>query len=130
MSLRTAVEMLVAAAPADATIPVRWLAEQLEADGPNAAVTPVESPLLVDLTVDELAARLNRGTSTIRTWLANGDLPGAYRNHGREWRIPLAAVEAMQRAEAKRHTTSIEPVSAPAVELSDWRKHIPQPRAS
>jgi excisionase family DNA binding protein len=125
MSLRTAVEMLVAAAPADATIPVRWLAEQLEADGARDITMPTDARVSVDLTVEELAAKLNRGTSTIRTWLARGDLPGAYRNHGREWRIPSTAVEAMQRAQAKRQPPVVETT---AVELSDWRRHLPQTR--
>jgi excisionase family DNA binding protein len=128
MSLRDAVAALVAAAPTDATIPVRWLAEQLEADSAGVVVV-VDSRLSVDLTVDELAARLNRGASTIRTWLANGDLPGAYRNHGREWRIPVAAVDAMQRAEATRHAKPAAPAAPAAAELSDWRQHLPLRKA-
>lgn len=127
MSLRDAVAALVAAAPADATIPVRWLAEQLEADGVGARVSAEAPALAVDLTVEEVAALMRRGASTIRTWLARGELPGAYRNHGREWRIPRSAVEAMQRAQVKRGP---EKTATPPVELSDWRKHMQRPRAS
>jgi excisionase family DNA binding protein len=129
MSLRDAIAALVAAAPVDATIPVRWLAEQLKCDAAITDSATRDLRVSVDLTVDQLAVRLNRGASTIRTWLANGDLPGAYRNHGREWRIPVTAVEAMQRAEAQRHVKSAAAPAPAAAELSDWRRHLPMRKA-
>src|SRR3990167_91071 len=47
-----------------------------------------------DLTAAQLAERLRRRPSTIRGWCERGELPGAYRLNGREWRIPPAALEA------------------------------------
>jgi excisionase family DNA binding protein len=82
--------------------------------------------LEVDLTVEEVAAHFGKGTSTVRTWLGRGELPGAYRLHGREWRIPRSAIETLQRAEAKRQASAAEPAKMPpAVDLSDWRRHLP-----
>lgn len=83
----------------------------------------------VDLTVAQLAEHLGRGESTIRTWLERGDLPGAYRNHGREWRIPQAAVDAMQRAEATRHRREArkrEGSSDRVTDIGAWRQHQPK----
>lgn len=129
MSLKSTITALVAAAPPDATIPVRWLAEQLAAD--SEPITEQSHGVAIDLTVDELAAKLNRGASTIRTWLARGELEGAYRNHGREWRIPLAAVDALQRSQSKRHASdgsTTTPTKTPT-DLSSWRNHLPARRA-
>ena len=53
---------------------------------------PLPNPALeVDMTVAEVAELLKRAPATVRGWCATGELPGAYRLLGREWRIPSAA---------------------------------------
>lgn len=71
-----------------------------------------------DFTVAQLAERLGRKPSTVRGWCDSGELPGAYRLNGREWRIPPAVIEAFlagQRpsGEGKRRRRGPS--------LSDWR---------
>lgn len=57
-----------------------------------------------------------RKPSTVRGWCEAGKLPGAYRLRGREWRIPPAALAAIQQAEH-------EPVtSGGPVDLGGWRR--------
>jgi excisionase family DNA binding protein len=118
---------LVSAAPPDATVPVRWIGELLaaEVDILAQSATSVDSDVL-DLSVSELASRLKKGESTVRTWLSRGELPGAYKSHGHEWRIPLSAIAAMQREQAKRHR-STTPRPRPTRHIPDvgeWRKHL------
>lgn len=47
-----------------------------------------------DQTVAELAARFHRSASTVRDWCEHGRFEGAYKLNGRDWRIPLTAVDA------------------------------------
>src|SRR5215475_7286848 len=99
LSLRSRLEALVAAAPDDANVPVRWLREILAEEAPDASVYG-ETAVAIDFTVLQLAERFGRASSTIRTWCESGQLPGSYRLNGREWRIPLAAAA---RCNARRH---------------------------
>jgi excisionase family DNA binding protein len=46
-----------------------------------------------DLTVEELAEKVGRAVSTVRTWLIAGDLRG-YKLNGKSWRIPQSALRA------------------------------------
>jgi hypothetical protein len=81
-----------------------------------------------DLRIPELAQRLGRRPSTVRQICAAGefDMPtegeGAYKNRGREWMVPEAAVvayEGRQRAGGRRVVDN----------LSDWKKlKSPKPR--
>jgi hypothetical protein len=128
----------------------RWrtLAEQLEPYAPAAAeawrraATELETELPdegdqavdhhdtrhnagVDMTVEQLATRFGRKPSTIRTWCERGELPGCYRNHGREWRIPTTAIAAMQRAQSE--PKSARPKSSrtgASTDLGEWRRHV------
>lgn len=122
MTIHDALAALVSAAPSDATVPVRWIKELLAA---NSQTAKPGSDGGVDLTVREVATRFGRGESTIRTWLARGELEGAYRLHGREWRIPLASIDRLQRAQARpavapppRHRARGSP------DIGEWRKHL------
>jgi excisionase family DNA binding protein len=131
VSLKSVVIALVAAAPPDAMVTVRWLAEQLAADGVSEEKPEAdahEREARVDLTVEQVAARFGRkGTSTVRGWLARGELPGAYRLHGREWRIPVEAVEEMQRAQAAKPRAASRGRSTTATtDIGEWRKHVPK----
>ena len=88
---------LLAGLPPDALVPVHWVRAHLEEEVEGTA-----APSGVDLTVEDVARRLGRGASTVRTWLGAGRLQG-YRLNGREWRIPVADLEAFLRAEAEAH---------------------------
>lgn len=126
MTPRDALRALVDASPPDAvlSVPARWLSALLSDAMPPSR--PAEA-LSLDLTVNDLAERMNRKPSTVRTWCERGELPGAYRNRGREWRIPPSAVEAMQREQAKQQRA---PRSRPTArrgvtDLGAWRQHVP-----
>lgn len=126
MSLTDAVADLVRSAPPDATIPVRWLAEQIAAD--QSPVTPeLRDELSVDYKITEVARLMGRATSTIRTWCANGTLLGAYHFLGREWRVPRTSIHALQRAESARHGSGPHTRTPVAQEpdIGAWRKHMP-----
>lgn len=115
-----ALRALVAASPADAvlTVPRAWLAELIAPVSTDAA--PAGS---VDYTVAQVAQRFNRGASTIRTWCETDALPGAYRLNGREWRIPPAAIEAMQDRQREQHIAPRARTTARVADLGAWRKH-------
>jgi hypothetical protein len=123
MTLRDAVAALVAAAPPDATIPVRWLAEQLDAE---ALPAPAIVDTSVDLDVQQLAALFGRSASTIRTWIERGVFADCYRLRGREWRVPRASVAAMQRAAAQQKPTAKPSTPLKATPIGAWRDHLPE----
>jgi excisionase family DNA binding protein len=131
VSLKSAIQALVAAAPGDAVVPVRWLGELLADDGQGATTAATKDVVAIDLTVPQLAERFGRGPSTIRTWCENGQLPGAYRLNGREWRIPTSAVEAMQKEAAKRPSPRTMPQTKRrrVSDIGEWRQHL-TPKAS
>lgn len=127
MTFRDALRALLAASPADAvlSVPAPWLADLL--GDRDATGQPDATAHAVDLTVKEVAARFNRGASTIRTWCESGALPGAYRLNLREWRIPASAIEAMQRTQAARHRTPRTAQTTRPANISAWRAHLPAP---
>lgn len=98
------------------TLPVAWLRERLE--GANEDV-------VVDLTVEQVAKKLNRSPSTVRNWLAAGDIPGAYRLKRREWRIPPSALEWFLDKQRTAPQATATTVGARALALDEWRKHLP-----
>ena len=122
-SPRSSIEPLraaLAAMPPGALVPRDWLLEQLTASlsGPQGSPAPAP-PTLVDLTIRDLAQVFGKRPSTVRAWAERGDFPGAYKLHGKEWRIPASAVEAFQdrqrmRARPGRGTES-------GGRLSQWR---------
>lgn len=127
MSLRDAIAALVAAAPLDGTVPVRWLAEQLAADGATDTTPALRSTdVAIDQTIAQVAVRFGRKPSTVRTWAERGALPGAYRLNGREWRIPQSAIDALQRTQAAASTTLSPSSTEHAPSIGDWRKHLPR----
>ena len=126
MTLAERLVAFVATAPPDAMVPVRWLSELIDAETAIPLDDSASVSAGVDLTVAQVAAKFGRGVSTVRTWLARGDLDGAYRLHGREWRIPPAALATMQQAEGKRFRQQrpIVAVRRPSP-LGAWRQHMP-----
>src|SRR5712691_11704859 len=102
--LRTA----LAAMPPGTLVPRDWLLEQL-GTSPEAS----QSPALIDLTIGDLARLFGKRPSTVRAWVERGDFPGAYKLHGKEWRVPVSAVETFQNRQ--RRGVKSEP------RLSAWR---------
>lgn len=88
------------------SVPKEWLLELLgEADD--------GAQLEIDLTVSQVAQRFSRRPSTVRGWCEAHLLPGAYRNRGREWRIPVAALVEFQERERRS--------GGQRRSLADWR---------
>lgn len=136
MDPREHLRALVDASPGTAvlTVPRDWLVALLGDAEPS--VGPV------DLTVTDLAARYGRAPATVRWWLEQGRIPGAYRLRGREWRVSLASLAAFEASERARTpapkaaptpdtTTDAQPAPSEAppkrtrgrvVDLGDWRK--------
>src|SRR5258708_30141786 len=106
----------IAAMPPGSLVPRDWLLEQLSGVSP----IPPESPALVDLTIGDLARLFGKRPSTVRAWVERGDFPGAYKLHGKEWRVPASAVEAFQDRQPGRGKR--EP------RLSAWRSVKPANR--
>jgi len=73
--------------PTGALVPVEWVRGIVDECGEADSV---------DLTCEEVGQLLDRAPSTIRTWAGAGKLPGAYRLHGREWRIPRGALRELR----------------------------------
>lgn len=111
--LRTA----LAAMPPGSLVPRDWLLEELS----GATPTPSETPALVDLTIGEVGRLFGKRPSTVRAWVERGDFPGAYKLHGKEWRVPVSGLEAFQ--DRQRRRTKSEP------RLSAWRSVKPANRA-
>ena len=107
MSLRDA----IAALPDEAMVPVGWIREQLGAGSDDR---------LVDLNIEEVAQRLNRAPSTIRSWLIAGELRG-YKVHNREWRVSPAAISEF--FEAQRNGSGRRAVrrSGKTADLAAWK---------
>jgi excisionase family DNA binding protein len=81
-----------------------------------------------DYSVREVAAQFGKAVSTVRGWCEAGQLPGAYRVRGREWRIPRRAIAAMQAEAVQAYQSSVSLPSAPSKEgatpiaLDAWRR--------
>ncbi len=98
------------------TLPVAWLRERLEG---------AEDDVVVDLTVEQVANKLGRTPSTVRNWLAAGDIPEAYRFKRREWRIPPSALERFLDKQRTAPQATATTVGARTLALDEWRKHLP-----
>ncbi len=102
------------AMPPGTLVPRDWVLARLPEDtqGVPPAVTPA-LPRRVDLTIRDLAQLFGKQPSTVRAWVERGDFAGAYKLHGKEWRVPESGVEAFQNRQ--RGATSDAGLSA-------WRK--------
>jgi excisionase family DNA binding protein len=135
MNILDRLRAIVAPLPTGAavTLPADALREWLDAYDTEPAAEQPATPAGADLTVPEVAKLFGRGKSTVRGWIAEGSLPGAYLLKGREWRVPRAAVEAMQRAEAERHAAAKPARAEPRrkdADLGAWRQHMPGGKAA
>lgn len=111
------------------TVPKEFVLELL--GGPNAPhpTAPAAAGAEADLTVQDIATRFGRDTSTIRLWIKQGRFPGAYRFQRREWRVPAAALSAFEEAERQRapndeseEAGAVRRAPMRKVELSAWRR--------
>src|SRR5438093_2131027 len=101
------------AMPPGALVPRDWLLEQLGDVSPDAPTPVVPAPPAhVDVTIRGLAQLFGKQPSTVRAWVERGDFTGAYKLHGKEWRVPVSAVEAFQNGERRRTAKSESPLSA------------------
>jgi hypothetical protein len=106
--------LLDACPGAQVTAPRAWIEAML--------VEPSRSAAERDLTVQDLCQRYDRKASAVRAWLERGDLPGAYRLHGREWRVPPAALAAFETAQREGRGRAPNAAGAgPVANLGAWR---------
>jgi hypothetical protein len=97
----------LSAMPPGTLVPRDWLVEQLA--GGSVRPPDAESPApagAIDLTIAGLARLFGKRPSTVRAWVERGDFPGAYKLNGREWRVPLSAVEAFRHSQRRRNGLS------------------------
>lgn len=109
---------VVATLPPGALLPRDWLLEQLAATSPTPPPSAAPAaPPRVDLTVGDLARLFGKQPSTVRGWVERGDFPGAYKLHGKEWRVPASSIEAFQ----ERYRTGPWAKARAVSRLSGWR---------
>ena len=75
----------------------------------------------IGMTVKELAEASGRAPSTVRTWCAEGRLPGALRLCGREWRIPADALRALLDGDTPDRPEAVARLPVPRGGLGAWR---------
>lgn len=111
-------------AAVEATVPARVVLARLPSlEAPGEQHGPGD--VTADLTAEQAGQLLGRSASTIREYARAELLENAYRQRGREWRIPRAAITAFQRAAAAARTAPAEQRRAAqggAVDLGAWRK--------
>lgn len=110
--------------PPGTLVPRDWLLEQLTDPSAGAPAPAASAPApLVDRTIRDLAHVFGKRPSTVRAWVEHGDFPGAYKLHGKEWRVPASAVEAFQ--DRQRHRKSSSRSAETESRLSAWRRVRP-----
>ncbi len=78
--------------PPGTLVPRDWLLDRLSGAEPAQNA----STALVDLTIQDLAKMFGKRPSTVRAWVERGDFAGAYKLHGKEWRVPADSVREFQ----------------------------------
>ena len=92
-SLRKALAVM----PPGTLVPRDWVLEHLSDCFPGVPTVGTPAPpVCLDLTIRDLAKQFGKQPSTVRAWVERGDFPGAYKLHGKEWRVLVSAVEAFQ----------------------------------
>ena len=112
--LRRAVELMPQGATL--TLSVEWLRDALkELEG-------AERPEAL-LTLDEVAQTVGRAVSTVRTWCNSGQIEGAFRLNGRDWRVPERALRRYLEGQGEDAGDEAPRIRAGEVDLSRWRRH-------
>ena len=108
-------------AEAHALVPAHEVLERLPVVTEGAGVDP-----LAALDVDAAGVVLGRSPSTVRDYCRRDLLPGAFRQRGREWRIPPDAIRAFHAKEAREEgKANGAGKRQDDADLSSWRKEIP-----
>jgi hypothetical protein len=110
----TDLSKLIAELPDDALLPVAWVRARL--------ASPLPEETVGDLSCADVATALHRKSGTIRGWCFRGELVGAYRLNGRDWRIPRAWL----RAYLDLQSAGKSPVNVEHVDLGSWRNKAPR----
>jgi hypothetical protein len=113
--LRAALRLVAEAYPAGSTVGV--LREHLLDLLDGMPETPAVQE---DLTCVTAGAILGRHASTVRAMCERGELPGAYRQHQREWRIPPAAIDSYRSSQRTSRPTR----KTDTTDLGNWRRHL------
>ena len=74
------------------------------------------------MTLEDVAGEVGRAVSTVRTWCNSGQLEGAFRLNGRDWRIPEAALRRYLESQASPDATRTAISAGDDVDLGAWRK--------
>jgi hypothetical protein len=112
----------LAAMPPGTLVPRDWVLEQLSEAVHGSEKVVSSAPIApVDLSIRGLAQLFGKQSSTVRAWVERGDFPGAYKLNGKEWRVPLGALEGFQDLQRQR--------SRPTSKVSAWRK-VGHPKAT
>lgn len=113
-------ERTIASQAPGALIPRDWVLDQIRSvTGPTDLGNE-----LADLSVEQAGEILGRSTSTIRDYCRRGLLPNAYRQRGREWRVPRGSIRAFQRAEAAPAKEARAPRKEGSIDLGAWREEM------
>ena len=108
--------------PPGTLVPRDWVLEQLsEAVHGSEKVVSSAPTTPVDLSIRGLAQLFGKQSSTVRAWVERGDFSGAYKLNGKEWRVPLSAVEGFQNLQRQRSRLTSK--------VSAWRK-VGHPKAT
>lgn len=111
--------------PPESQVPAGWVVEALEAAGVEQPADPA-GPLLLDLTLAEASSIAGRAVSTLRGWCNRGELPGAYRLHDREWRIPRASLERYFEQQRTRPGGKQVVDDGRGLAMDDWKQEFEQ----
>lgn len=98
---------------------IEWIHEREGASyEAQQAVSPSVTP---DLSVEAIAQLEGKALTTVRTWLNQGDFPGAYKLNKKEWRVPPAGYDEWKENQ-RRGRTRMTAVSRSEVRLGSWRE--------
>jgi hypothetical protein len=118
MSLRSDLEAITRGMPpgSSVTLPTDWLRGRLEEEG--GEVSPPDSLL----TLEQIADRVGRAGSTVRTWCNLGHFEGAFRLNGRDWRVPESALRRYLEGQTETGEAPGRAGVGREADLGSWRR--------
>ena len=118
MTLAERLHSLAASLPSDASAVTLTRADLiLLVEGSTEDTTPPAGSR--DLTVEDVAERVGRATSTVRGWLIAGQLRG-YKLNGRDWRVSPTALQ--DHMDAQSALISAPEPGDTGVDITEWRR--------